>query len=73
MSELKITISQLEDMLDRQKEAVIERLLGNSSSFNAKNDDGNTYAMDINKEAFRNLGMKANYPHDFNILKRYVK
>lgn len=71
MSELKITISQLENLLDRQKDLVIEALeLKGEPIIHNRSDRANNY---IQVDKIRGIGQKANYPHDFNILKRYVK
>ena len=68
MSELKITISQLEDLLDRQREIVSEKIINHAEEVSQglllPGQTKDRLRLDINK---------VNYPHDFNILKRYVK
>lgn len=68
MSKLEITISQLEDLLDRQKELVLEKIINHAEEVSQglllPGQTKDRLRLDINK---------VNYPHDFNILKRYVK
>lgn len=68
MSELKITISQLENLLDRQKELVSEKLLNHSEEVSQ-----GLLLTGQTKDRLRLDIHKIDYPHDFNILKRYVK
>lgn len=71
MSELKITISQLEDLLDRQKDIVAETLLDNEGCEEV-NQGVLLTGTTIDELRFRKIAL-CEYPHDFNILKRYVK
>lgn len=69
MSELKITISQLEDLLDRQRESIIDYMENEVFPATKTADGKNLFTQD----EVINACNKANYPHDFSILKRYVK
>lgn len=69
MSKLKITISQLEDLLDRQRQSICDHIINNVQPYGMTASENMTYTDIQITEACR----KANYPHDFNILKRYVK
>lgn len=71
--EIKISIQQLEALLDQQKELVIESLLNNSSYYNEASTPGMSISMNINKERFELTGKKASYPHDFKVLTKYLK
>lgn len=71
--EIKITIQQLEALLDQQKELVIEKLLNSSSYYNGDNTDGVQSSLKINKERFEDSGRKSSYPHDFKVLTKYLK
>lgn len=73
MSELRITISQLENMLDRQREAIVDYI---STQVQPHSKTAITSEKEVNlftEGQIRAAATKANYPHDFNILKRYVK
>jgi hypothetical protein len=72
-SEITITLTQLEILLDQQKELVIERLLQNSSYYNKESNSSCSKQMNIDDDKFRELGQKSNYPHDLKILRKYLK
>lgn len=73
MSKIELTISELEVMLNEQKMIVIKKLAGQSGYYNKKTDSGNYRTLSIDNGKFEELGMKACYPDDFNVLKRYIK
>lgn len=71
--EIKITIRDLEIMLDEQKKKVIDRLLNQTYSFNLESTESTFKPLLIDKEKFTEIGMKSAYPDDFNILKKHIK
>lgn len=72
MSEIKITIEQLERLLNQQKELVIERLVGQSGYYNLESDNGNYRTLPIDKVKFKEYGMRTSFPDDLIILKKYL-
>ena len=68
---MNITIEQLESLLTQQKELVIEKLTGNSSQYNAGNTASQLNSLNINWEAMKKLGMTAQFPEEFKIIKKY--
>lgn len=72
-AEIKITITQLEYLLDQQKEITIERCMQNTSFYNSESTEGHMKSLPIDKEKFVKNGLTANYPHDFTVLKKYIK
>ena len=70
--QIKITIQQLEYLLNQQKEIVIEKLRGCSYLYNKESTDSNAKSLPIDEAKFKNEGLKAAYPTDFNVLKRHV-
>lgn len=73
MRKIELTIDELQQMLDEQKRIVIELLVGGSGYYNTESDDGHYRPLTIDIKKFKDQGMKASYPYDFGILKRYVK
>lgn len=71
--EIKITIQQLESLLNQQKEIVIEKLAGQSSYYNLESDGGHMKTLPINKDKFREAGIQARFPDEFVVLKKYVR
>ncbi len=71
--ELKITLEQLERLLNEQKNNVIERLSGHTYAYNKESTEGHYKDLPIDKEKFFEIGMKAEYPSDYETLKRYVR
>lgn len=71
--EFQITLEQLEKLLIEQKRIVIEKLSGRTGYWNADSTEGNYKTVNINMEKFRQQGMSADYPNDFNVLKSYLK
>lgn len=71
MSELKISISQLENLLDRQKDIVMDKILNDESCEDV--NQGLLLAGKTRDGLRLDVLLRSDYPHDFNILKRYVK
>jgi hypothetical protein len=69
---LNITLEQLETLLRQQKEEVINELVGCTSYYNSTNTPGNSSTLPIDKNLFTELGMKAPYPKDFYVLKKFL-
>lgn len=69
---VSLTIEQLEKLLIQQKENVIENLAHNTTSYNSENTASNVACLPIDKDKFRNLGLKSRFPNDFDVLKRYL-
>jgi hypothetical protein len=72
MTELKITVKQLESLLFEQKIKVIEKLLGQTGYYNSESDAGNYRSLPIDKDKFKETGLAASFPEDLNVLKKYV-
>lgn len=68
-----IIINQLEDLLRKQKELVVENLLNRSGYYNLETTAGVYKMLPIDKEKMRECGMSTKFPDDFNILKKYIK
>lgn len=74
MEKIKISIEDLQSLLNQQKRLVIEKLLSQTYSYNTESSEGNTKSMqNINKANFEIVGMQANFPDDFNVLEKYSK
>lgn len=71
-TEIKVTVQQLQSLLDQQKENVIEILLGNTGFYNPESTTANYVKLAIDKEKFKQLGLEARFPDDFAVLKRYI-
>ncbi len=71
--EITITIDQLESLLRQQKELVIERLAGHTYYYNSKSTNGVAISLDIDKVKFEEIGLKARFPDDFIVLKKYIR
>lgn len=65
------TLEQVEQLLIEQTALVTNRLMNNSSSYNANNTDSTIGPLSINREEFLKLGMETEYPRDIRILKKY--
>lgn len=70
---ISITISRLERLLYEQKERVINQLYSHSYVYNNKSDEGHARSLDIDEDKMRKLGMKTEYPSEFDTLKKYVE
>lgn len=73
MGEITMTVTQLEELLDRQKELVAERLLQNTSYYNPESNQSCSKAMNIDEGKFKVVAYKSPYPHDLKVLKKYIK
>lgn len=71
--EIKITLQDLEIMLNRQKQIVVETLSDHTGYWNADSTEGAMKTVNINKDRFSERGMNSRYPEDFNVLKKYLK
>lgn len=70
---IKITLRQLESLLQQQKQSVIEIIAGNSYQYNSESTDGNLKSLPIDKDKIRQIGMKASFPEEYNTLKKYIE
>lgn len=70
---LKISLIQLENLLNKQKEIVCEKLLYSSGQYNTESNEGHYKTLPIDKEKFKKIGINSNYPEDFNILCKYLE
>jgi len=68
---MEISLEQIEWLLSEQKKLVIERLLNYKSSYNADSTPSYTVSLNIDKDKFTEIGMKADIPNDIKILKHY--
>lgn len=71
--QIELTLDQLKSLLDQQKQLTINTLLNCPSYYNKESTDGYSKSLPIDKENFRNLGMRADYPPDIDVLTRYIK
>lgn len=69
---INITLRQLEILLQDQKEKVIQHLAGNTYLYNPQSTDGSYKSIEINKDRFKEVGLKAEYPDEFKVLKKYI-
>lgn len=69
---INLTIEELEFLLDEQRKLTIEKCMSNTSYYNAKSTDGQSFTLDIDADKFRKNGMETRYPEDFRILKKYL-
>ena len=70
---LTLTLEQLKHLLVQQKDILIEHLACNTAHYNSESGDGRIYTLPIDKEKFREVGMKSKFPNDFNVLTKYLK
>jgi len=68
---MKITVQQLRSLLNQQKELVIDKLASGGSYYNSENTQGMSKSLPIDKGLFYELGMKAPFPKDLEILEKY--
>lgn len=73
MAKIEMTIEELERMLYEQKRITVERCLSHNYIYNTESTDGHLKTLPIDETKFKEHGMKAGYPNDFEVLKRYVK
>jgi len=70
---LKLTLRQLESLLQRQKEKVIDRLSSDSYLYNTESTSGSLKTLPIDKDKMKQIGMDAQFPEDFLTLKKYIE
>lgn len=68
-----MTIEELERMLYEQKRITVEKCLSHNYIYNKESTDGHSKSLPIDEDKFKENGMSAKYPNDFEVLKRYVK
>ncbi len=73
MAKIEMTIEQLERMLNEQKRITVEKCLGHNYCYNTESTEGHLKTLPIDEQKFKEQGMKAGYPNDFEVLKRYIK
>jgi hypothetical protein len=69
---IELTIHQLEALLNEQKSITIEKFMEHSYNYNLESTEGNLKTLPIDKDKFTQQGMKARFPNDFEILKKYI-
>jgi hypothetical protein len=71
---IHLTLKELRDLLDAQKELVIDKLRVSTAYYNRESTEGHLKSIDsIDREKFVNIGREAKYPNDYNILVKYLK
>lgn len=70
---IKITLRQLEILLQQQKEIVSAHIAGNSYQYNTESTDGHLKTLPIDKDKMKRVGMSASFPDDFCVLKNYIQ
>lgn len=73
MGKIEMTVQELESLLHEQKRITVEKCLSHNYIYNKESADGCAKSLPIDEEKFKEWGMKANYPNDFNVLKKFVK
>lgn len=73
MAKIEMTIAQLEQMLIEQKLITVEQCLSNSHIYNKESTGACSFPLPIDDLKFKENGMKADYPNEFNVLKKYIK
>ena len=68
-----MTVEELEYLLYEQKRLAVEQCLSHSYLYNKESDEGHARPLPIDEEKFKQHGMKARFPNDFMVLKKYVK
>lgn len=71
--EINITITELERLLNKQKELVIKNLCGTSSYYNSQNTAGHSNSLPIDEIKFKEQGMASSFPNEFITLKKYIR
>lgn len=69
---IKITLRELEILLQEQKRNVIDRISVNSYMYNTESTDAHARPLPIDKDKMKKVGMDASFPEEFNILKKYI-
>lgn len=70
MAKIEMEVAELEQLLKQQKQEVAEYITRNLSCYQFYQEP-----LDITKakEQMREQANNAKYPHDFNVLKKYVR
>lgn len=68
-----MTIEDLQNLLDKQKQITIDRLLSHNYIYNKDSTEGHLKPLNIDEEKFKEHGLKSEYPNDFLVLKKYIK
>lgn len=70
---INITLGQLQGLLNEQKRLTADYLLGMTYYYNTDSTYGCAYSMqNIDKEKFKEVANKSEYPKDLEVLKRYL-
>jgi hypothetical protein len=69
---IELTLDDLRDLLDKQRNITIEKCLRNSSSYNKESTPGSLKSLPIDEDKFWENGLYAHYPDDYIILKKYL-
>ena len=73
MGKIEMTVSELENLLHEQKRLTVEKCLSHNYIYNKESTEGHAKSLPIDEQKFKEWGMKASYPNDFNVLKKFVK
>ena len=73
MQKIELTIQELQQLLNEQRELTIEQCLSNSSYYNKESTEGQRWALPIDNERFVINGRHCGYPNDFIVLSKYIK
>lgn len=69
---MEITLEQLQDLLQQQKDIVIDKLLNTSSYWNGENTPGHMKSINIETSKFIETGRRTPFPNDVEVLKKYL-
>jgi len=69
---INITIKQLGTLLNQQKHKTIDALLSQTSVYNPESTHGHLKSLKIDKEKFEDVGMRASFPNDYEVLLKYI-
>jgi len=72
MNKIEMTLKQLEALLDEQKRLTIEKCLGHNYFYNKESTEGQLKSLPIDENKFKEQGMQAKYPNDYEVLKKYI-
>lgn len=70
---INITLGQLQGLLNEQKRLTADYLLGMTYYYNTESTSGQSFSIaNIDKEKFKEVANKSEYPQDLEVLKRYL-
>ena len=72
MKDITLSIEELEWLLKDQIGLTVEKCLSNTSYYNLESTEGVSKSLPIDKDKFRQEGLKTQFPNDFKILKKYL-